>query len=380
MPVRRDTRTGDWFFRSVIKLPDGTRRRVYGTPGVPGPYHDLARTKAGAHEAERRAVARALTGASGAPARTSAAEVPTIREYATAFQDEYAAEHKPSERRSKEQILRSHVLPFIGELRLDELTVAHVKRFAAQERKRGCAVKTVNNRLAVLSSLVKYAVRNRVVADPGIAFQVDGELKGSKPPAVPMEDVERLLAAATDERHRVVVLLGAEAGLRAGEMRGLQLGDFADGKFTVRRALDTETDEVIAPKHDKVRTVPVSDRLANALAALPKRGLWVVSRLDGGCLTHSGLYDAVVDLYDRAGVTRPPMPLHCLRHTFGTEAAAAGVPLPVLKELMGHADIKTTMRYVDVSDRQKREAIAAAFGRGSHVAAVGESHRKLSER
>jgi len=55
------------------------------------------------------------------------------------------------------------------------------------------------------------------------------------------------------------------------------------------------------------------------------------------------------------------MLLHCLRHTFGT-VMARRVPLPVLQQLLGHSDVQTTMRYVDVSESDKREAIAAVFG------------------
>jgi integrase len=73
------------------------------------------------------------------------------------------------------------------------------------------------------------------------------------------------------------------------------------------------------------------------------------------------MIEAVHALYERAGVTKPGMLIHSLRHTFGTEMAKR-VPLPVLKELMGHSDIATTMRYVDVSDEQKRDAIALVFG------------------
>jgi len=59
MPVRRDARTGQWFFRTILHFPDG-KRRVFGTPGIPGPYHDLSPSKAGAEEAERRAIKAAL--------------------------------------------------------------------------------------------------------------------------------------------------------------------------------------------------------------------------------------------------------------------------------------------------------------------------------
>ena len=46
------------------------------------------------------------------------------------------------------------------------------------------------------------------------------------------------------------------------------------------------------------------------------------------------------------------MPLHGLRHTFGT-VMVRRVPLGVLQKLMGHADVATTMRYVDVSEDDK---------------------------
>ena len=73
------------------------------------------------------------------------------------------------------------------------------------------------------------------------------------------------------------------------------------------------------------------------------------------------MLEAIAALYALAGVPRPPKPIHCLRHTFGT-VMARRVPLGVLQKLMGHADISTTMRYVDVSEDDKRDAIAAVFG------------------
>lgn len=57
-----------------------------------------------------------------------------------------------------------------------------------------------------------------------------------------------------------------------GEIRGLQWGYVADGLVTVRRAVDTRNN-VGAPKHDRLRRVPVSSTLASALAAAPRRGL-----------------------------------------------------------------------------------------------------------
>jgi integrase len=82
--------------------------------------------------------------------------------------------------------------------------------------------------------------------------------------------------------------------------------------------------------------------------------LWVVAEAAGSSVTYDRMSETVNAIYARAEVARPPKPLHCVRHTFGT-VMAKRVPLPVLRDLMGHAD---------VGEAQKRDAIARVFGSG----------------
>jgi hypothetical protein len=99
MPVRRDSRTKRWFFRTTIKAPDGRTQRLFGTPGVPGPFHDLPATKIGAIEAEQRAIREVH-----APKPQATQEVPTFSVW---FKGRFWKEwvvgrcNKPSEVRSK---------------------------------------------------------------------------------------------------------------------------------------------------------------------------------------------------------------------------------------------------------------------------------------
>lgn len=364
MPVRRDSRTGHWIFQATVKFADGTRKRVFGTPGIPGPYHDLARTRVGAIEAERRAISEAIH---GKPlVAVSALEVPkykTIREHAAGWVDIYKPESSGSEKRSKRRILENMLLPFFGDMTIEGLKQSDVDRWAASEIRRGMAIKTTNNRLAVLSSLIKYVT--------GAKSPLRFKLKGPKTKivSVPRADVERLLVACKDDRYRAVILLATEGGLRAGEIRGLQWTDIKDGQLTIRRQLDRETNLPVPPKHNKTRVVPLSPRIVETLATLKRRGIWIVSCLDGSSLGYDGMLEAVHAIYDRAKVTRPRKAMHCFRHTFGTEMAKL-VPLPVLQELMGHESVTTTMEYVDVAPEQKRDAIALVFGaRASHAQA-----------
>jgi integrase len=126
--------------------------------------------------------------------------------------------------------------------------------------------------------------------------------------AVPLDDVRELLAGCTDERYTVAILLAAEAGLRIGEIRGLQWGDIRDGWITIRRSVDTRNN-VTAPKHNKSRKVPLSPALATALATLPKLGLWVItstqSRRAGNGLGYWAMLEKLHAIYDAAGVKVP---------------------------------------------------------------------------
>lgn len=366
MPVRHDPRTDTYYFRTTIEFPDGTRRRISGTPGAPGRYQDLAPGKVGAQAAERRAIAEVMTGVIGATRKATATkEAPKkkIREYADNFIANYKPGSKPGVRRERRRELNGHVLPFFGDMTIEGLTQSDVDRFARQELTRGMAPKTVNNRLASLSCLIKYATGKKTTE---LRFKVEG-MPGEGQAVAPC-DVEKVLAAAPDDRFRWVILLGAEAGLRVGEIRGIQWTDIKDGVLTVRRALDKETNEATAPKHNKTRTVPLSPRLIAALADLRRVGLWVVCKRDGRPLGYDQVLDNVKAAYTAAGVAQPKKAIHALRHTFGS-VTARRAPVTTLKELMGHTELSTTMKYVHVTEDDKRDAIAAVFG--SAVAANG---------
>lgn len=370
MAIERDKRTGRWRFRSWVRFPDGRKTRVFGTPGIAGPYQDLPNSKAGATAADIRAKAAALNGSAPAPTVNHYGGVPTLKAYAKIFLEGYLPGQKPGELRSKRQILTGHLLPAFGTMRLDDIKQGDVDAFAAAELRR-CARKTVNNRLAVLSTLLGYAHDNGLIAEPTLRCFVAGgvQRKDAAIVAVADADVQRLLAAA-DDPLRIAVLLATEAGLRIGEIRGLQWGDIKAGVIRVTRAIDTDN-HVGLPKHDKRRDVPVSPALAAALAGARRRGLWVVSTADGDQLGYYAALEQLHKLYVRAGVAVPAseagvtMPWHSLRHTFGTACAGRGVPLATLRDLMGHEKIETTLRYVQVSNREKRAAIELAFGRAT---------------
>ena len=126
MPAYRDHRTGTWRYRKWVVMPNGTRRRIAGTPGTD--------TKAAAEDAERLHIVRVLhpeSVQSDAPPADDEKEIPTITVFSKEFITSYRPEQKPSERYSKESALRA-LLPFFGHLRLDKVDQISINRFATR--------------------------------------------------------------------------------------------------------------------------------------------------------------------------------------------------------------------------------------------------------
>src|SRR5262249_1826138 len=144
------------------------KQRIFGTPGVPGPYQDLAATKVGAQEAEQRAIKVAFAEAAGAaaPGQPEQKEVPTFEEGLNGrFWREWVGGrmNKPTEGRSKLIISRCHLEPRFAKRRLDEITVSAVAQLRADLLDAELSEKRINNILAVLSKPLKYAVDCEVI-------------------------------------------------------------------------------------------------------------------------------------------------------------------------------------------------------------------------
>ena len=119
------------------------------------------------------------------------------------------------------------------------------------------------------------------------------------------------------------------------------------------------------------RAVPMTTRIATELERLFQRSAWQGEDdlvfghpLLGSVLDASKVRKRFKAAIAAAGVR--PVRFHDLRHTFGTQAAAAGVPLRTLQEWMGHRDYKTTLIYAEYAPRaHERALLEMAFNPGA---------------
>lgn len=306
-----------------------------------------------------------------------AKEVPTLKEFARRFLDGYvtANQHKPSGLASKEAILRLHLLPRFGTKRLDEITTEDVQRLkAALVKKSG---KTVNNILSVLNVLLKTAHEWEVIERRPCAIKVVRTMM-AEASFHSFEAFESLARAAreTDDVAFLIVLLGGEAGLRCGEMMALEWKDvdLTKGRLCVARS--EWKGHVTAPKGGRVRHVPLTSRLAEALrGAHHSRHARVLIDHDGQPLTQKVVQGIMRRVARRAKVQKG---VHILRHTFCSHLAMQGAPSRAIQELAGHRDLGTTQRYMHLSPAALEAAIRLLErgdpnSRGANEEAAGTS-------
>jgi integrase len=145
----------------------------------------------------------------------------------------------------------------------------------------------------------------------------------------------------------LIVLLGGDAGLRAGEMVAFH---WSDVDLARRRLCVRHSDwrgSLTAPKNGRVRYVPLTERLLNALREYRHlRGPRVLCKDDGAPLSRQSAWTRVRRAVKLASV---PTGVHILRHTFCSHLAMRGAPARAIQELAGHADLSMTQRYMHLS-------------------------------
>ena len=164
----------------------------------------------------------------------------------------------------RRQFSESHLLPALGTKRLDAIKNEDVQEL--KSRLVGKAPKTVNNVLTVLNTLLKKAMEWQVMDRASCTIRL---LRVVKQDAAfhDFARSERLVnaARAIGWRTWLIVLLGAEAGLRGGEVVALEWrdADLPKRQLCVRRS--DWKGQVTAPKSGRIRWVPLTKRLAAAL-------------------------------------------------------------------------------------------------------------------
>lgn len=293
----------------------------------------------------------------------------------------------PGTMRTYRRVMDQYVLPLVGLVRLDELTVADVERMDARLLQRGgrnggrLGPSTVRQAHDALAAALHAAERESLLLRNVAALARRPERPGGEPRWLERNEALRLLDAAREHPWGAYAALAALTGLRAGELCGLRWEDIRDSSLHVQRQRRYDGPGTgfvdAAPKSRAgVRIVPLSDAAAAWIAAVAtqqrERASLVGAEPPKHVFAHRGrgvsagqwvpwtpqaAARGVGDLYRTAGLAVPARPIHTLRHTMGALMAEAKVDPRVRATLLGHSSVAQTYHYTHATDAATRSAV-----------------------
>ena len=283
-----------------------------------------------------------------------------------------------------ETILRTHIIPDIGDIRLADLKTMHIQRIINKMYDSGLSHRTIEVMKIVMHAALKQAQRNKLVGE-NVCENVVLPRKQPKRIRVLNEDEQtKLIAALKDNYIGRGLLFALYTGMRRGEVLALKWSDYDKNEKTISitkalsrvRTYNKDGNKtmltVTTPKTDtSIRTVPLIDKAVELLAE-HKRKQERYMELVGDYYTDNDLIfsSSRGDYLDPGNFNRKlnktvkkigiaQISPHALRHSFATRGLEAEVSLKAMQELLGHSSITVTGDiYTHILKEQKRKEIS----------------------
>jgi integrase len=272
-------------------------------------------------------------------------DVITFRRYATLYLGWFEEEFPDSYTTKEVNVLKS-LEPILGDLRLDKITLKDIKRlkvYCAKER--GNAPSTINRKLADLRGMFTRAKIDGYLTPQGIQIE-DVKDTESKPPKMYSEEQMNAILREDPEHAHWWAFLG-NTGMRVGEFYNLRPEN-----------INTDSIHIISTSKDRTKSgqwryVPLTRVAKNCLKDFDLSNKYLVPR------PYS--LDSIKQKYrrvcKRAGIDEDKRGIHCLRHTFCSYLMMSGAKPVAVQKIMGHSNIKTTMKYVHLTPNYLQDEI-----------------------
>jgi len=287
---------------------------------------------------------------------------------------------EPSTLRGYECLVRVHLVPALGRIRLDRLAALDVDRMLRAKRTEGLSPQTCLNLRAALRSAMSFARRKGLVAQNVVTLSEPVKVQTYEARYLTPVEARRLIEVARGHRLAAMICVAIPLGLRPGEVFGLHWAEVDFDAKLVRVSLQAQRVKgrgivFKEPKWHSNRTVALPEVTVRALRAhkvqqtaerLQAGQRWVDHDLVfttsiGTAISASNLANrSFKPLLERAGL--PSIRFQDLRHSAATILLAQGVPLRVVSAILGHSTMRVTERYAKVLP-ELHQAAAAAMDR-----------------
>ena len=161
------------------------------------------------------------------------------------------------------------------------------------------------------------------------------------------DEIAAILKSVKNVKHRTMLMLCYATGMRVSEVVSIKTNNILTGSKCIL---------IEQAKGKKDRMVPLSPVLLVMLREYakqykpPKVGYLFEGQKAGEPYHSRSLQMVLQDAKEKAGITKPGA-IHALRHSFATHLLDKGTDISIIQKLLGHNDIKTTLRYLHTSHK-----------------------------
>lgn len=262
----------------------------------------------------------------------------------------------PSIRRPRTDIRvwEMHIAPYIGDKNLNAIKSIDVLRLRQKIEAKQLSPQSVHHVLGLLRRILRKAIQWELYPGPLPIFEMP-KVQNDRTRFLTVEESTVLLneLKRRSELWHDICLFALSTGLRSGEIFSL-LPEHINLRVKTVAVVDTKSVN---------RTVPLNDAALDIAKKYISYGTgpYVFTTIYGNKIEYAGkLYRRAVNvcgLNDGVQDRRQRVVFHTLRHTFASWLVQGGTPLAVVSRLLGHSDIKMTMRYAHLAPQQGREAV-----------------------
>ena len=292
------------------------------------------------------------------------------------FNDYAMLKVRPSSHQTYRGYLDHHIKPYIGNIPLTKLSSldlqrlykkllsdGRVDRIESKKQPKGLSAKTVRNIHQIISSALKLAVEQKLIACNPAEGCALPKAERKEMQTLPVGQLTSFLREAKDSGVFALYYIDLTTGLRRGELLGLKWSDIdlEKGDLRVQRQIgriDGKIIEMPLKTKNAYRTLPLSADAIDVLMQQRRKtgnSEWVFPSPTGGPMSPDSVLHMLHRVLKRAGL--PKVRFHDLRHTFATLALQNGVDIKTVSGMLGHFSAGFTLdTYAHVTTSAKREA------------------------
>ena len=306
----------------------------------------------------------------------------TVAEYFVRWMKDYAEPNtSPRTRRDYQGNIDRYIVPAIGSVPISDLGPEHVASLHRSMAAKGLSGRTRLHAHRLLSSALARAVKWRLLGDNPCRLVDAPKAKHVEMHVWDFDEIGQFIRAADGSRYRDLFALMFETAMRRSEALAGRWPavDLEQGFLEVRKGLHRIKGQGLVELDTKTqrsrRRIALSEHAVELLREVKGTQLaraaefdlpwdpegFVFARVDGRPFDPEQVSRAFTEI--RKAAELPPCRLHDARHAAASHMLAAGAPLAVVSERLGHADITTTLRfYAHAIPGQQRE-VAEAYSR-----------------